>query len=886
MAQPTLKSCQDNIEKSLGREMTPKERSSVRARVGDLLKEIGKTDGSPGAIGRVLQDFEDNAQARKAFNERARAISYRAYSELRARMEFANLKHKDMGEVMTSVFKNSFRNIPGAQNNLANLVEKEGWSRFQAFHADLMRNNVYDLAMKGQLDDKINMAIWDIRRGITPDAAKYGRPAVTIAQILNKHVESMREDMNANGAWIPKNDDRTAARTHDHNRIASAGGNAWGSDKSMQFWTDFVNRRMDWSKAFNGDLAKAGQVEQNARLESLWKQFRDDTHLKISNSLYGPGKTFGLNAHRELVFKSPVEDLEYFKKFGRGQSLAESATYDLQKNGKQLAMMKTLGVRAEQTLRQVFTDLHTDLIMKGNTKEARSLEDAFNKEMKNTWRLLTDTAGHPNDNMAGRIASSIRMTVNTVATGLSTLRLNGDFALKAGAQWEADRGNYFGNLLKSAVRQFTPKGLTEAEKLHFFHQMGARMEFAAKPLNDIQVDHLEFGAVARFNNLVHRGQFHSTYDNSSRLGSYAADTQYYHNLRTKSVPEMSRGERMTLSRFGINHLEWEIMRQATPEMIQGTFSGLGITPDGIRAMDLDKFKPMTEGVNPSEITLKRMRDRLADNYRNLLGENANRSVAAPSTSRNALLHMGTDIYDPNSIHGWVAHQALALKGWAINYMTEHLGRAVFSQYDEHVTLGKAMMDMMTGKNNHGLQAVGQYLAGSIAMAYVSNALYSLAKGQMPVNPVGHKAGKPINEQPWFDAGMNAIARGSLGLYSDFLFSGNNNPEETTEARIGKMALGPEGEFYANAADLLGKSVRDAAKSGGYETEALRRDEQRAFGFAAHSIPGTNLFWTKWAVDYYAINALSEAINPGYQKRLKAAAKKQNTYYLAGSPGVK
>jgi hypothetical protein len=285
------------------------------------------------------------------------------------------------------------------------------------------------------------------------------------------------------------------------------------------------------------------------------------------------------------------------------------------------------------------------------------------------------------------------------------------------------------------------------------------------------------------------------------------------------------------------------------------------------------------------VTLKRMRDRLADNYRNLLGENANRTVAAPSTARNARLHMGTKTFDPNTVHGWVAHQALSLKGWAINYLTEHVGRSLYWQYDKDVSLGKAMMDLMTGQNMHGVQSIGQYVAGGVAMAYVTNALRSLAKGQAPVNPVGVKPGAPMQEQPWFDSGMEAFARGSMGLYSDFLFGQSGGPQETLSDKIEKMGVGTEGDFYLRAGEILKKSVSDAAKSGGYETEAIRLDEQKAFGFAYHTIPATNVFWAKWALDYYILNNMSEAINPGYQQRLNDYAKRQNTYYLAGQPGA-
>ena len=83
MAKGDFAACQANIEGTLGREMTPEEKRAIRNRAPEAMKRIANTDGSPGAIARVLQNFKDDADGRKAFNERATAISYRAKSEFK-----------------------------------------------------------------------------------------------------------------------------------------------------------------------------------------------------------------------------------------------------------------------------------------------------------------------------------------------------------------------------------------------------------------------------------------------------------------------------------------------------------------------------------------------------------------------------------------------------------------------------------------------------------------------------------------------------------------------------------------------------------------------------------------------------------------------------------
>jgi hypothetical protein len=230
-------------------------------------------------------------------------------------------------------------------------------------------------------------------------------------------------------------------------------------------------------------------------------------------------------------------------------------------------------------------------------------------------------------------------------------------------------------------------------------------------------------------------------------------------------------------------------------------------------------------------------------------------------------------------------QALQLKGWAINYMSEHLGAAVLDKYTEYKSLGGALSDMMVGKNNRGLQGIAQMVVGGVSIAYVTNALKQMAKGQSPVDPTGHKPGAAVVDQPWFDAAQEAFARGSFGLYSDFLFS-KGQPDETLMDKIGKIVTGPEGEFLTKSYDIISKDLKQGFQQGGYTQARIRDDEQKLFGFAYHNVPATNVFWMKWALDYYILNNISEQLNPGYQQRLKDYARKTDQHYLAGSPGLR
>jgi hypothetical protein len=894
MAKGDFAACKTNIEGTLGREMTPEEKRAIKNRAPEIMRKIANTGGTPGEVARILQTAKDDADGRKAFNQRANAIEFRAVTEFVDRFFKANETIKHAGEALQSITKGSLWNFRGSNDSLANLIDREISSRKMAFDADLHTAGLLEVAYSGELDAKIIGAEEQIRKGLPVDP-KWGNAATTIAQIFEKHTEAGRQDMNANGAWIPKNDDRLFAMRYDHNRIASGDGNfKWGSKEAQAHYVDEYMKRMDWSKAFGGDFANATDAQRRERVADIWHQFTQDTHFKSGPQFFGPGKTYGIQPHIEMVLKTPQDSYEMWKQFGRGNSLAEAHNTELGRIGQNLAVMKMLGVRAEKALRQAVSVIHTKLMTKGGTfeeiaenkRQAALLDKSFNDEMQNTWRLITDTVAHPNDNIIGRTMSGLRLTLNTTATAFSLPTLITDLNLKAVRLASQGRGSWLGNLYDGAMMQFTPKGLTEAERAQFAAQIGISLEINKRPTDLGLSEHRVYDGVRKFNSAVRSVTGHSVWDNSARLSSQIRDYMHYHDIKGKEWGDLVPGEQATLNSFGIDRIGWDVMRKAQSIDIPGGW-GKGISPDQIRAMPLDEFKSLSTFQNPSPVTLKRMRDRLADQYRNLLGENANRTVSSPSTARLARLRVGR-YYDPNTVHGWAMSQAMALKGWAINYMTEHLGRGIVAQYSEHQSMGKIMKDLMTGQNTQGIKTTAQYMVGGIGLAYVTNMMRSLAMGKAPVNPIATDPRKDLMDQPWVDAFSEATARGAAGIYGDFLFgqSGGTDTTHPLEDKLMKIALGPEGEFYLKVGDLLQKSTKDAIKAGGVETKAIRKDEQQAFGVAYHALPPSNLLATKWALDYYFFNALSEKINPGYQKRLQDYAKRQNTYYLAGQPGAR
>lgn len=867
-----LEACNDAIGAAVGRELTDREKKIVLARAIELKAKIDRAANDPLAVDNVLKSFADEVEANAALQKRTTALNWRAQSAIKAWRTSVSFVAKNPAEGVKALFRGSLRNFQGAQESLANLVQREKAARSGAFNADLTQSNLLTYAYSGQ-DDKNILRAWSaIKDGKVPDP-KFGKDAISVAQIMDKHLEGLRVDQNQAGAFIARQADRLFRRSHDPNKIAKAGGNAFGSPESREAWVDFVNKRMDWTRAFDGEYDGLSQDAKNKILADVWSDFSSANH-------YTPGEPHpptGLGSRnigkklshsRQLIFNKPDDELAYFQTFGHGNSIAENVFHNLEGGGRDIALMRKLGPNAESTLQKVHDDWAADLKEKAGPKERTAFDKAWADEMGNTWRLITGAAGHPNDSFVARFFASVRQTTNTAAIGQSLFSLPNDLALRA-SQVARATGTSFGSALaKAAAHQATGYGLTEAERASWFAEMGLRTEGAHMPIDPFMADHAGFGQVAKFNQQVMRLTGHSWWDNRFRSNSLVADGYRHWTLRDTAFDKLTDDQQATFAKFGITKDSWNVLRQAQGTKIDDNMRAW--SPSEIRSMDLQKFKSLTGTDKPSESQLARARNQLADNYRNLMGELADRSVSAPSIAGQAFMGLGREGMKAGTFQGELYRGALQLKGWAANYMRNHLGAELYGRDTEMMSFGQKMASVLRGNESKAVMGMAKLIAAGIPIASVTYMLKDLASGKTPENPLSQ------------DALLRAFARQGLGLYTDFLLQ-DSRPDTTFFEKIGRMT-GPEFGLLSDIANESSRIGSQIKSSEGLTSQKLGADERNWLLTAGHNIPGTRLFWTKFAVDYFVINNLAEMMNPGYQQRLiQSAAKKGQTYLPAPGP---
>ncbi len=872
-----LDKCDDAIKTAVGltRELTDEESRIIKQRAAELAKKIKNAD-DPAELNDVLKKFGDDVAFNRALQKRNTALQYAAFAKLEAWRKNTPFAINNPAEAFKGFMRGSLRNFEGAKNSLTNLVQRESNARSGAFLADLENSGLKKYAFDGGDDMNITRAWSDIKNGIEPDAAKYGKNAVTAAQLFDKHLEAIRQGQNRAGAWIARAADRLWRRTHDANKIARAGGNSYGSlaGGARDYWVNSVSSKLDWAKSFDGNYSEATTNVRNTLLHSLWNDFKNNDHYKPGEAVPPVGLGTSnlakkLSHGRQLIFNSADDEYAYNKEFGTGSSVAENVFHNLAGGGRDLALLRKLGPNPETTLNRFIKSWRNDAEAEDSSysgDQQKLLKEMTEKEMANTWKLLSGGAGHASDNFVGRFAAAVRTTTNVAALGMSVFKLPNDLALRSRMVAQRTGGSFAATLLRTTSDMFTGTGISKAERQQLFAELGLRTEGVNMPLDPNTMDGIGFGHLAKFNQQVMSVTGHAWWDNKFRLNALVADGYRHWTQRNLSFDQLNKSQQNAYKQFGIDEKGWDIIRQS-----EGTQLSTGMNvfmPSDIEAMPLDKFKSLVNNPNASDMVLSRARDSLMENYRNYVGELADRGTSAPSIANRAFMGMGK--YKEGTIPGELYRGALQLKGWAANYLRNHLGDELFGHDNQPATFGQAMADLLKGKNPKGFMGLAKLISTGFIISEITNAMHDVASGKSPEDPLS-KAGI-----------LRAVASGSLGIYADFLLQ-DSNPDASFFDKLGDET-GPEFGLVSDLFNIGHRTIEQLSSTDGLTPEKIGNDERELFQSLYHHTPGTSLFWTKATMDYFILNNLSEQLNPGYQQRLIERNQKAGQTFLGGAPG--
>lgn len=872
-----LENCNAAISKAVGKELTDREKGAVARQAAALIKRLEAVKGAddPAAVEAALKSFGDDIKAQRIIQQRNAALNFRAVADKRQWRETIGAFKNNPAEGIKSFFQTSLADFKNSKNALTTKVGNEITYRMAAFTTDLEKAGLAKYAFSGTDDKNIGQAIWHLRQDVVDEKAlsKFGKMAVDTARIITKHQEAMRIGLNKHGAWVGKNSDYIVSRGHDSFKIARAGGNSFGSDASFKAWRDDVVEKLDWNKSFDGEFAAKSGAERDERLKSLWSQFTNGIHLSFSDQPVGAGGYQNLGrkqSHmRELVFSNADNDISYQKAYSRGDSLAEAAMHGLHNGGRDMAIMREWGPNAKANLDKFVASWEHDLHAEGRTADAAKLRKEYAKQLKNTWPVLTGEIGHPGSEAAAEWNALARMVTMPAKLGNVLVSSLNDVAIRASAL------NHYGiadgttadlaRSLAGQVEGIGTGGPTQAMK-DAAAEAGVLLEHVWLPSGNHIMEHVGLGKITKLNQIFNKWNGSSWWTNTVRTNVAATVGLRHFQFKDTAFAKLPEGMQRGFRQFGIDEAGWDIIRRSEARELDG--GKKIISPAAITEMEPSEFASLSTMAEPTEAHLSRKRDELAANYRNLVGEMSNITGQGNLTTR-AIMMQGTN---PGTWNGELLRHFMFLKSFTINYMRNYLGREIYGYNAERMTFPQALKAMVTFQDGgKAFAGTSKLIATGAMFGYISNALTDMENGRVP-------------DTNWTTAVPKALVRGgAFGIYSDFLLA-QVRPDASFADRVANIA-GPTIGTAANLGDIVLGTIAAAGSKEGFTEKKQETKARQLFQLAYGSLPGANLFYTKYVMDYLVLHNLADMIQPGYGKKVQKTLKENTgqSYLLPYSP---
>jgi hypothetical protein len=640
------------------------------------------------------------------------------------------------------------------------------------------------------------------------------KAAQDTARILTKYQEIARVMQNDAGAWIGKVTGYIVRQSHDMWRIRKAGYEAW---------RDTILPKLD-ERVFDGI------EDREAHLKRIWTGLSTGEHYRERGAqdwlagFRGPGNLAKrASQERSLHFKSADDWYAYNEQFG-SNSMLESAIFGLRKAAGNTALMRVWGTNPEAAFTADLSQLLQNAGRKGDAKQADRLKGWL---LKSEMDQITGAANIPGQPSVAMLSAGTRAVISMAKLGGAVLSSLPDIAVKSATLRHQGIGflEGYGN----SLRDFT-RGRGNTEDRAIADHIGVGLDgFLGGVMSRFSATDNVPGRLSKLQNRFFRYNLLSWWTDGKATG---AGLVMAHNLArntSKAFDALDEGLRVSLSRYGITAKEWDVVRAAETKVSGDTPY---LTPDLIQLLPDDAIRPLAKSDSPAAI--RRAREDLEVNLRSFFSEEVATAVTMGSARERAIASWGTK---PGTPVGEAVRFIMQFKLYPITYATRHISREI---------------------NRGGIPGVAHLILATTALGYLSQTAKELAKGREPRDPSDWKTWAAAMQQG-----------GGLGIYGDFLFGEYN--------RFGGGALETlMGPTVGTAADILrafGEFKEGIAE--GKPGEGAKKAGAALFRVGVNNVPFVNLFYTKAALDYMVLYQISEAMSPGYLRRMERRIEKEN-----------
>lgn len=813
--------CKQAVAKALGKQsLTAQEATDIEARINETMRNLARKDINNW---RNLSDAEKLTEASKQVaidiqEQLKRKHKIAAQDILKQSQNIAALDHGKLSSMEV------IDRMVAAHGDMSGIQSIDSKARGIA---SIYRGELVDFYtnIKGGLgiftDQELVQKIVRERFGEnTGDAL-----AKKISDKMGDVFETMRDRFNRNGGDIGKLDNWGLPQTHNLEKIAKAGKEAWvNKAESLIDTRQYVHE--------NGDYYS--QQEIRSLLEYTYDTLSSDgaNKIEVGRQATGGGTSKVTNRHGEsrvLHFKDAESWLEYQSEFG-GMQFVDLVEAHINGLSKDIAMVENLGSNPKTALK-ILMDAAAKKdwengIDENKTKSSRkrieTMFDEFSGGNSPQSQVLANLGtSYRSMNIFSMLGGTTITSITDQATIAKTAHVHGLSYRKA-----------FGELLS----QLNPANKADRELAHSLglateEMLGSIARWSDDGLTSTygkseKLARISSGIasqVMRFSGL-------NALTAASKVGFSKLLMEKYGRLsRSKAWNDLDAQDRELLSNTGLDERAWQVFQLAEPV----------VDREGNQLMSARSIYEIPDEKLTDFGDPKQVKDQVASQLQAHLLDEQGMAVIEAGLREKTLINVGAR----GTIAGEIFRGIVQFKSFSAAFLMRH-GSRIMAQ------------EGLKGKAAYAIPLfVMTTLLGGLVVQ-----LKELLNGNDPQTM--WDSDDPKKASSFFV--RSAVQGGGLSFLGDILVAGT----DTSGRDAHSFVAGPLGSDFES---LLSLTVGNLTQ---YNEGKDTNFGNEAFKFVKGKVPAQNLWYTKAAINRMVFDEMQDTIAPGYREKALRKAERQ------------
>lgn len=813
--------CKQAVAKVLGKQsLTAQEATDIEARINETMRNLARKDRDNW---RNLSDAEKLTEAAKQVaidiqDQLKRKHKIAAQDILKQSQNIAALDHGKLSSMEV------IDRMVAAHGDMSGIQSIDSKARGIA---SIYRGELVDFYtnIKGGLgiftDQELVQKIVRERFGEnTGDAL-----AKKISDKMGDVFETMRDRFNRNGGDIGKLDNWGLPQTHNLEKIAKAGKEAWvNKAESLIDTRQYVHE--------NGDYYS--QQEIRSLLEYTYDTLSSDgaNKIEVGRQATGGGTSKVTNRHGEsrvLHFKDAESWLEYQSEFG-GMQFVDLVEAHINGLSKDIAMVENLGSNPKTALK---------ILMDAAAKKdwEKGIEENQTKSSRKRAQVMFDEfsgGNSPQSQVLANLGLAYRsMNVASMLGGTTIASLADQATIAKNASvHNVSYRKAFGGL----IEQLNPANKADRELAHSLglateEMLGSIARWSDDGLTSTygkseKLARISSGVATQ----VMRISFLNALTSASKVGFTKLLMEKYGRLsRSKAWNDLDVQDRELLSNTGLDERAWQVFQLAEPV----------VDRKGNQLMSARSIYEIPDEKLTAFGDPKQVKDQVASQLQAHLLDEQGMAVIEAGLRERTWMTVGAK----GTITGEVFKGLMQFKSFSASFLMRQGSRTM-------------AQEGLKGKAAYAIPLmVSMTLLGGLVVQ-----LREILNGNDPQTI--YDSNDPKKATSFFMRSL--VAGGGLPVLGDILVAGT----DTSGRDANSFVSGPLGSDFTS---LLGLTVGNLTQ---YNEGKDTNFGNEAFKFVKGKIPAQNLWYTKAAINRMFFDEVQDTIAPGYREKALRKAEQQ------------